>query len=117
MSSKKTHDYLVNSNPIIDIQINIIGYIQYTKRKNKNPIRLFNIKCSKSIGNPGYVRKSIKVPIKVIKPTISPTTNRTLKIYLFLSDISIQSLIFNIISLNINFIVFDICYIIFGGFS
>jgi hypothetical protein len=113
---KKTSNHLVNSNPIIDIQINNIGYIQYIKRKNKNPIRLFNIKCSKSIGNPGYVRKSIEVPIKVIKPTISPITNKTLKINLFLSDISIQSLIFNKISLNKNFIVFDVYLTFFGGF-
>lgn len=101
---KKPSNYLVNSNPIIDIQINNIGHITNIKIINKIPIGLIFIKSPK-VGAAENVSKTPEPVNKAIKPTISPITHKILKPNLFLADISIQSLIFNRISLNIKLII------------
>ena len=99
--SKKSHDYLVNNNPAIDIQINNIGHKTIIKSINKNAIGSYSIKDYKA----GVVSRTPKVIDIIIKPRISPIIKKTLKLNLFLADIFIQSLIFNRISLNIKLII------------
>ena len=71
MRNKKSYDYLVNNNPIIDTKINIIG-------KRNTDIAQY-IACKKgieSMGKPYGFARYIKGYVKYIIPIISTVKNR-----------------------------------------